>query len=73
MESGSNTIRNRRLEQIKQAFLSGEYSYDSTVNKLHTSLIYYSLKSAKNAVDSWVPEAGKTYCAENIRLPLINE
>jgi len=73
MESANNTIRNRRIEQIKQAFINGEYSYDSTVQKLYTSRVYYSLKNAKNAVDSWQSEVRRTYCPEYIRLPRVNE
>jgi len=73
MNSEGNSIKDRRLEEIKEAFLNGVYSYDSTVQKLYTSRVYYSLKNAKNAVDSWQSEVRKTYCPEYIRLPRVNE
>jgi len=71
LEEG-NTWDNR-LEAIKQAFLNGEFSYDSTVRKLCACKMYYSIKSAKNRVDSWKSEMRQPYVECKKRLPRINE
>jgi len=65
--------KGNRLEAIKQAFLSGEFSYDGAVQKLYASRTFYSLKSAKDAVDSWLSEPRVAYTEQRRRLPVINE
>ena len=66
--------KGNRLETIKQAFLNGEFSYDGAVQKLYDSRTFYSLKSAKDKVDSWMAEPRVPFRAElGKRLPVINE
>jgi len=66
--------KGNRLETIKQAFLSGEFSYDAAVQKLYASRTFYSLKSAKDTVDSWMAEPRVcAYTDRRQRLPVINE
>ncbi|MCL2192261.1 MAG: hypothetical protein FWB78_05370 [Treponema sp.] len=63
-----------RLENIKQAFLNGEFSYDGTIQKLCACRMYYSIRSAKNRVDSWKAEMrNPVYVESKKRLPRINE
>jgi len=72
MESAPNTW-DSRLEEIKQAFLNGEFSYDFTIQKLYACRMYYSIKSAKNRVDSWKAEMKPVFVEKQTRLPRINE
>ena len=70
----STNTWNNRLEEIKQAFLNGEFSYDGTIQKLHACRMDYSLKSAKSRVDSWKAEMRHpAYVERKTRLPRINE
>jgi len=72
METGDTW--DSRLEAIKQAFLNGELSYDGTVQKLYACRMYYSIKNAKNRVDSWKSEIRRpVYVERKTRLPRINE
>jgi len=65
------SIKARRIETVKQAFLDGEASYDCTIKKLYTSRLYYSLKIAKGVVDSWGPEIRRPFREE--KMPRIND
>jgi|GEM_PF-1905183 len=66
--------KGNRLESIKQAFLNGEFSYEGAVQKLYDSRTFYSLKVAREKVDSWKAEV-RVPCIEQRgkRLPVINE
>jgi len=73
MESVTNTW-DSRLQEIKQAFLNGEFSYDGAIQKLYACRMDYSIKSAKNRVDSWKAEMKHTVFVERkTKLPRINE
>lgn len=66
---------NSRLEKIKQAFLTGECSYEMAIQKLNSGKLFYSAKCAKDKVDSWMGE--RLICADRQRrehrLPVLNE
>jgi len=53
--------------------LDGEFSYDGAVQKLYDSRTFYSLKSAKDKVDSWMSEVRVPSAERGKRLPVINE
>ena len=74
LEIDNKSKWNTRLEQIKQAFLNGEFTYDGAIQKLYTSKVYYSLHGAKERVDAWKAEPRPTMVNQNTkRLPLLNE
>jgi len=65
--------RTRRLESIQQAFLKGEITYNAAVEKLCSTRLYYSIKSARDKVDSWSKMEKPDSENNNKKLPVINQ
>ena len=67
------TERTRRLESLQEAFLSGEITYNAAVEKLCSTRLYYSIKGAKDKVDSWSKMEKPVFADDNKKLPEINQ